>query len=153
MKPVLLVIPLATALSLAVCGGNGGQSAAPLEDADPTPSEACVRTSLTITSEPLSESAFQEADDALATAIELAEAGDVNGAEVAFFSGPHRTTHDIDGQLYLVDPALAVRLCNEVMILELELVGERDSSIVVGQARKLRELLAAASEALAAERQ
>lgn len=155
MKFGLAIISLTAALILALAcgGGDGGNSGAPLVEGEPTPSEGCVRTTLSFSSNPLTESAFREADDALAKAIELAQAGDASGAETAFFSGPHLLTHDIDGQLNLVDKPLAIRLCNEVVVMEMELLGDRDASIIAEQARKIREYLAAASAVLTIEPQ
>ncbi len=95
---------------------------------------------------------FEEADEDLLDTIELAEAGDVNGAQVAFFA-PHKLTHNVDGPLRQVDEAPAIRLCNEVVIMEEELVGSRDPSIIGEQARKIRELLTSIATALGMEQQ
>ena len=75
----------------------------------------------------------------------------MTGAQVAFFE-PHNLTHNVDGPLRQVDEALAIRLCNEVVIImESELAGNRDPSVMAEQARKIREILAAAAAALGVE--
>ena len=95
---------------------------------------------------------FEEADEDLLDTIELAEAGDVGGSQVPFFA-PHKLTHNVDGPLRQVDEALAIRLCNEVLIIEKELVGSRDPPITGEQAREIRELLTTIATALDMEQQ
>lgn len=142
MKPSLYVIPfLAVVLSALDCGGATGE---------PTPFEVCTRTIPPLTDQPLTRPAFEAADDDLSATIEAAEAGDVTGTQVAFFE-PHNLTHNVDGPLRLVDESLAIRLCNEVVIMEQELAGNRDPSVMAEQARKIREILAAVAAALDVE--
>ena len=74
----------------------------------------------------------------------------MTGAQVAFFE-PHNLTHNVDGPLRQVDEALAIRLCNDVVIMESELAGNRNPSVMAEQARKIREILAAAAAALGVE--
>ena len=83
---------------------------------------------------------------------ELAEGGDVSGAQAAFV-GPHALTHNVDGPLREADKPLAIRLCNEVVVMERELVSGRDPAVIAEQARKIREGLAAAAAALGMEPQ
>ncbi len=145
MKPSLIAIPfLAMALLALACGS--GQPAT----SEPTPFEVCTRTVNPITDKPLTGSAFQAADDDLSAMIDLAEAGDVTGAQVAFFE-PHNLSHNVDGPLRQVDEALAIRLCNEVVTMERELVGNRDPSAMAEQARKIRDLLPAIAAVLDVE--
>lgn len=145
MKVSLYVIPFLAMVLLALACGSG-QSATN----QPTPFEVCTRTVNPLTDEPLTGSAFQAADDDLSTMIDLAEAGDVTGAQVAFFE-PHNLSHNFDGPLRLVDEELAIRLCNEVVTMERELVGNRDPSVMAEQARKIRDLFTAVAAALDVE--
>ena len=115
-----------------------------------TPFAVCLVTIPALNAEPLTDSAFKAADSDLATVVELASGGDVDRAQAAFV-GPHALTHNVDGPLRQADEALAIRLCNEVVIMEKELVSNREPSVVVEQARKIRETLSAAAAALGME--
>ena len=117
-----------------------------------TPFAVCLGTMPALNAEPLTAAVFKAADDALSATIELADAGDVAGAAAAFV-GPHTLTHNVDGPLRQTDEALAIRLCNEVVMIEEELVAGRDPSVVAEQARKIRETLSAAAAALDMEPQ
>ena len=151
MKPSLYVIPfLAVVLSAPACGGGRSDPPPGAANGEPTPFEVCTRTIPSLTDQPLTRSTFEAADDDLSAMIDLAEASDVTGAQVAFFE-PHNLTHNVDGPLRQVDEALAIRLCNEVVIMESELAGNRDPSVMAEQARKIREILAAAAAALGVE--
>src|SRR3990172_2478271 len=142
MKPSLYVIPfLAVVLSAPACGNTAGE---------PTPFEVCTRTIPPPPAQPLTRSTFEAADDDLSAMIDLAEAGDVTGTQVAFFE-PHNLTHNVDGPLRMVDQPLAIRLCNDVVIMEQELAGNRDPSVMAEQARKIREVLTAVAAALDVE--
>jgi hypothetical protein len=151
MKSSLYVIPFLAVILPALACGSGRSTPSPGAATDePTPFEVCTRTVRPLTDEPLTGSAFQAADDDLSALIDLAEAGDVNGAQVAFFE-PHNLTHNVDGPLRQVDEALAIRLCNEVVTMERELVGNRDPTVMAEQARKIRDLLTAIAAALDVE--
>jgi hypothetical protein len=144
MKSSLLVMSFVAVLLITSACGSEEPSAAPPER---TPFPVCTRTIPSLTDQPVTESLFRAADDELSEMIDLAEAGDVNGAQVAFFE-PHNLTHNVDEPLRRMDEALAIRLCNEVVIIEEELVGNRDSSVVAEQARKIREILSDIAAAL-----
>ena len=141
------LLALVASVTLLTCGDDGQSSSF-----EPTPFPVCMRTVPALTTELLTDTAFKAADDDLSTAGGLAEAGDVDGAEAAFF-GPHTLTHNIDGPLRQADEALAIRLCNETLIMEDELVGNRDPSVVAEQARKIRDALSAAAVVLGMEPQ
>jgi len=117
-----------------------------------TPFAVCLVTIPALNAEPLTDSAFKAADSDLATVVELASGGDVDRAQAAFV-GPHALTHNVDGPLRQADETLAVRLCNEVVVIEEELAAGRDPSVVAEQARKIREVLSAAAAALGLEPQ
>lgn len=114
----------------------------------PTPFPSCIRVLPALDDKPLTLSAFQAADEGLVTTIELASLGDVAAAETAFFGAAHDLTHNVDGSLRQVDEGLAIQLCNEVVIMERELVNNRDSSIVEEQAQKIREIVKTVAVAL-----
>ena len=101
-----------------------------------------------LTNQPLGEGAFEAPNQGMTTVIEQAEVIDVDGAEAAFFAGPHDLTHDIDVVLRQKDEGLAIRPCSEVVILERELLGDRDPPIVADQAPGIRDRLATASATL-----
>src|SRR3972149_9605958 len=136
---------VAAAVLFAFSGRNGEGPTYQL-----TPFAVCLVTIPALNAEPLTDSAFKAADSKLATVVELASGGDVDGAQAAFV-GPHALTHNVDGPLRQADEALAIRLCNEVVIMEKELVSNREPSVVVEQARKIRETLSAAAAALGME--
>ena len=145
---------IAAALLFAFIGRNGQ---GPADKPTPlayqlTPFAVCLGTIPALNAEPLTAAVFKAADDALSATIELADAGDVAGAAAAFV-GPHTLTHNVDGPLRQTDEALAIRLCNEVVIMEAELASDREPSVVVDQARKIRETLSAAAAALDMEPQ
>ena len=150
----LRAVPLG-ALLLAALGafacGDGGEPASP----GPTPFAECLQPVPALTQEPITEEAFEAADDALSRAAALADEGDVSGARAAYiqFLDPRTLAHNVDEPLRRADEGLAVRLCNEVVILEDEFVGARDPSVVAEQARKIRELLGEAQEVLDADGQ
>ena len=145
---VLAVIGvIAAALLFAFTGRNGHD---PTDE--PTLFAVCLGTIPALNAEPLTGSVFKAADSDLATVVELAGEGDVDGAATAFV-GPHTLTHNVDGPLRHADEVLAIRLCNEVVIMEAELASDREPSVVVDQARKIRETLSAAAAALDMEPQ
>ena len=114
----------------------------------PTPFPACMRTLPSLNDEPLTQSAFQAADAGLATTIESAKADDADEAEAAFFGLPHDLTHNVDSPIRELDESLAIRLCNEVVVMEEELAGNQDPSVIEEQARKIREILTIIAAAL-----
>jgi len=147
---VLAVIGVIAAALLFTFTGRNGRD--PTDKLTPlayelTPFAVCLGTIPALNAEPLTGSVFKAADSDLATAVELASGGDVDGAGAAFV-GPHALTHNVDGPLRQADEALAIRLCNEVVIMEAELASNREPSVVVDQARKIRETLSAAAAAL-----
>ena len=149
----LAVIGVVVAALLFAFIGRNGQG--PTDKPTPlayqlTPFAVCLGTIPALNAEPLTDSAFKAADSDLATVVELASGGDVDRAQAAFV-GPHALTHNVDGPLRQADEALAIRLCNEVVIIEEELVAGRDPSVVAEQARKIRETLSAAAAALGME--
>jgi len=151
----LAVIGVVVAALLFAFIGRNGQG--PTDKPTPlayqlTPFAVCLGTIPALNAEPLTAAVFKAADDALSATIELADAGDVAGAAAAFV-GPHTLTHNVDGPLRQTDEALAIRLCNEVVMIEEELVAGRDPSVVAEQARKIRETLSAAATALDMEPQ
>ncbi len=139
----VIVAPLVLAI-LALLSARG----AGLADATFTQPQPCTTPLPPLTSQPLTQLAFQVADAGLATTIELAQAGDVARAEEVFLGAVHDLTHDIDAPLRQADEPLAVSLCQEVVTLERELHGSRDPAVVAEQAGKIRELLINASAAL-----
>ena len=145
---VLAIIGGGVAAALFAFGGRNGKG----PTYEPTPFAVCLSTIPALSTEPLTDAAFKAADEALSRTIELADADDVDGAQ-ATFAGPHALTHNVDGPLRLADEALAVRLCNEVVVIEEELAAGRDPSVVAEQARKIREVLSAAAAALGLEPQ
>lgn len=137
------LLPLVASLTVLACGDSEQPDSAP----DDTPFEVCLRTVPALTADPLTDADFEEADAFLSAAIQQAKAGDVDGAQAAFVQ-PHTLTHNVDGPLRLVDEATAIRLCDEVVVMEEELVTGRDPSVVEEQARRIQEALAAAATAL-----
>jgi len=119
---------------------------------EPTPFAVCLGTIPALNAEPLTEIVFKAADSDLAKVVTSAEGGDVDGAQAAFV-GPHALTHNVDGPLRQADKPLAIRLCNEVVIMERELVSGRDPAVIAERARKIRDGLAGAAVALGMEPQ
>jgi len=150
---VLAVIGvIAAALLFAFTGRNGHDPTDTPLAYELTPFAVCLGTIPALNAGPLTGSVFKAADSDLATVVELAGEGDVDGAATAFV-GPHTLTHNVDGPLRHADEVLAIRLCNEVVIMEAELASDREPSVVVDQARKIRETLSAAAAALDMEPQ
>ena len=139
---------LALLISPAVACSDGSTSDAIL-GANPTIVELCRAPLPPLTQLPLTESAFVSADDGLDTVTILAENGNLSSAELAFNLSVHNLTHDVDGPLRQLDEALATRLCSETIVLEEQLYGRGDPTVVAAKARAIRDLLGAAREALA----
>ena len=96
----------------------------------------------------ISQLGFQTEDVGLTRMIQSATAGDLAGAESAFFGDVHNFTHNVDPPLREVDEELAKDLCERVVEIEEELAFDRRIGVIAGQATRLRELIQDAAEAL-----
>jgi hypothetical protein len=65
-----------------------------------------------------------------------------------FAGDAHNLSHDIDGPLREVDPALAVDLCNSVLVLEREFAGDFSRDLIAIEAEKTARILEEAGQAM-----
>ncbi len=96
----------------------------------------------------ISQMGFQAEDAGLARVARAATAGNLEAAESAFFGDVHNFTHNVDAPLREVDEELAKEICEEVTKIEEELALDRRTSVIAGQATRIRELVQDAAEAL-----
>ncbi len=96
----------------------------------------------------ISQLGFQTEDVGLTRIIQFATAGDLEGAESAFFGDVHNFTHNVDPAIREVDEELAKALCEAAIDIEEELALDRRADRIAGQATRIRELLRDAAEAL-----
>ncbi len=96
----------------------------------------------------ISQLGFQTEEVGLTRMIQSATAGDLAGAESAFFGDVHNFTHNVDPAIREVDEELAKALCRVTIDIEEELAFDRRADRIAGQATRIRELLRDAAEAL-----
>jgi hypothetical protein len=106
----------------------------------PTPAvvsgDPCSHPIGAVTADPLTAQRVQNAIDDMRKSAQLAAAGDQNGAQTAFSGDAHNITHDIDGPLRQTDEALAVKLCEAVLVIELHLGANYDFQVMQSEATK-----------------
>jgi hypothetical protein len=102
----------------------------------------------------LSDESLANAYDAFDVVAEEARAGDVDSAEGTFIREAHDITHVIDLELLSVPEQEAVRqaLYNNVLAIEVELLGERRPEVIATSAEASQAALADAAEALGYQR-
>ena len=145
-------IALFLGLVAIICGGviaavmvvfvrDGGESNNLCDQPLPPPGESEI-----------SQLGFQAEDAGLAKVIEAASAGNLAAAAEAFLyanNGEVRNfTYDVDQPLREVDEELAKELCEAVNRIEEGLIVDQRADQVAIQARRIRELLWDAAEAL-----
>ena len=97
----------------------------------------------------ISQMGFQAEDAGLARVIDAASAGDLQGAQDAFFGDVRSFTYGVDQPLREADEGLAKELCEAVNRIEEEFVAaEPKADAITARATRIRELLWDAAEAL-----
>ncbi len=141
---IALFLGLVTVIAIAVVaavffvfGGSGGGGGS-----------ACDDPLLPLGESDISQLGFQTEDVGLTRIIQFATAGDLEGAESAFFGDVHNFTHNVDSAIREVDEELAKALCEVTIDIEEELAFDRRADRIAGQATRIRELLRDAAEAL-----
>ena len=141
---IALFLGLVTVIAIAVVaavffvfGGSGGGGGS-----------ACDDPLLPLGESDISQLGFQTEDVGLTRIIQFATAGDLEGAESAFFGDVHNFTHNVDPAIREVDEELAKALCEVAIDIEEELALDRRADRIAGQATRIRELLRDAAEAL-----
>ena len=93
----------------------------------------------------LDAAGFANAASSLVRVVEAAEAGDLRGADEAFFAGGvHAFTHTVDAKLRAEAPELARPLCEAVLAIEEAFIDE-DAEETARQARRIDAALRAAA--------
>lgn len=138
---VTLVVGGVIAAVIFLFGGGGGGESSVCDQPLPPRGQSEV-----------SEMGFQAEDDGLARVIDAASAEDIPAAHEAFFGDVRSFTYDIDQPLREVDEGLAKELCEAVNKMEEELTVNQHADQVAIQARRIRELLREAAEALGYDR-
>jgi hypothetical protein len=101
-----------------------------------TGGDPCSHPIGAVTADPLAAQRMQNAIDDLREAARLAGSGDQNGSQTAFSGDAHNITRDIDGPLRQTDEALAVKLCEAVLAIELHLGAKYDPQVMQSEATK-----------------
>ena len=96
----------------------------------------------------ISQMGFQAEDAGLASVIDAASAGDLQGAQEAFFGDVRSFTYGVDQPLREADEGLARELCEAVNDFEEELTVDRRADRVALEATRVRELIREAAAAL-----
>ena len=89
----------------------------------------------------VNEEQFDTADASINRVIRLADEGDLDGAQIAFFPAVHDLTHNVDGPLRDSNDDLAKRLCKAVAQIEAEFAFGGEAATVAEEAVGIRELL------------
>ncbi len=114
---------------------GGGQTAT-------TAARACQQAAAPFTSQAVTSERLAAAVAGLQRLAAAAAAGDRDGAPSLFFgTEAHNVTHDIDGPLRKIDPSLGERVCRSMVVLEMQLAGNRDLTVVRQEAERSAELL------------
>ncbi len=122
--------------------GSGAQNASDFVN-------ACDRPVGALTKNPLTAARVESAITGMHRLREAAASKDTNLAQAVFFSGDtHNVTHDIDLPLRSADPDLAKKLCYSVLVLEVQLPGRPDWTVVAREADNSAALLQAAEQKL-----
>lgn len=100
----------------------------------------------------ISQSAFDEEDDALTRVITLLSTGDREGAESAFFGPVHNFTHNVDPPVRQKDEAVAKALCEAVIVVEDSIALRRASSQLAAEIQDMQNLIRDSAEALGYDR-
>ena len=79
---------------------------------------------------------------------EVARAGDVTGASVAFSGDAHDITHDIDGPLRSSDLDLAFAICESITEIERQFANAADTTVVAAESATSADLLEEAGRVL-----
>ncbi len=100
----------------------------------------------------ISQLGFQTVDVGLTRVIQAASVGNVEAAEDAFSfaneGAVHNFTHTVDARVAEVDKELAVELCEAIIKIEDELLFDKRTGVIAGQATRIQELMRDAAEAL-----
>jgi hypothetical protein len=99
-----------------------------------------------------SQSLGDRLDEAHSDAVEVTQKiqqGDLSGAESLFYVHIHNLTHEIDFDLRQKDAQLGADLYNDVLAIEGQLAGPRDSAALADQMQKLQGYLLQAKALLA----
>lgn len=119
---------------------GGGQAATMAE-------RACQQPAAPFTTQAVTAERLAHAVAGLQRLAAAAAAGDRDGAPSLFFgTDTHNVTHDIDGPLRRVDPALGKEVCRSMVVLELQLAGRGDLAVVKEEATRSAELLERAGQ-------
>ena len=122
---------------------RGGQSAT-----------GCSATLPPLAASTTSAEDFRLADIALQKMATAASAGDLDGADKAFFQpmgnfGPvHDFSHAVDPVIRQKDVALGKRLCEKVLEIEKEFALDRRPAMIADLAQQIRQIIAAGAREL-----
>jgi hypothetical protein len=114
----------------------------------PGASGACANPIGAVTADPLTAERLQTAADDLLEVSGLAGSGEVEQAAQVFAGDAHNITHDIDLPLRNSDTSLAVSLCESVVLLEVQMGGARDVTVIAREAAAAAGILEEAGRAL-----
>jgi hypothetical protein len=137
-------------LGLAVAGAVflGIAILKPFGGSDGAQDNLCDRPLAAIGSGQIGQEQFDSADAGMEQVIALAQQGDVDGAQVAFFSKVHNFTHDVDQPLRDKNEESAKGLCRAVVQIEAEFAFGGEAPTVAAEAEGIRDLLGQAAEEL-----
>lgn len=120
----------------------------PFGGSDGAEDNLCDRPLLAIGSGQVSQEQFDTADAGMEQVITLAQRGDVDGAQLAFFSEVHNFTHNVDSPLRDKNEELAKKLCRAVVQIEAEFAFSGEAPTVAAEAEGIRDLLGQATAEL-----
>lgn len=109
-------------------GGDGGGS-------------PCDQSLTPLGQSPITAAEFEAVDSALEQVVAAARLGAMGGAEDSFFGRVHNFTHNVDAPVRAVNPDLARRLCESVLVIENEFSGGGNPSTIAALAKDLRLIL------------
>ncbi len=134
--PRLIVAGAFSGALFAASSLAGGRQAATLAE------RACQQPAAPFTTQAVTAERLAAAVAGLQKLAAAAAAGDRDGAPSLFFgTDTHNVTHDIDGLLRKTDPALGKEICRSMVVLELQLAGSRNLTVVRQEAARSAELL------------
>lgn len=114
----------------------------------PGASGACANPVGAVTQDPLTAERIQAAASDMREVSVLADAGNVEEAAQVFAGDAHNITHDIDLPLRNADAEIAVRLCESIVLLEVQMGGPRDRTVIAREAETSADILEEAGRAL-----
>jgi hypothetical protein len=115
---------------------------------DPGASGPCAFSIGAVAVQPLTDERLVAAVAGFRETAEVARAGDVTGASVAFSGDAHNITHDIDEPLRDADPDLAVALCESVVEIERQFATAADTAVIADESETSAGLLEEAGRVL-----